>query len=140
MKNYLLFFTLFLFFNYAFSKQNEIVFPSEKRPFSKEECALIKRPCSFDEKKICSKKYCGVYLSQFILDEFVKQNRLIGKKFHSIFDLEDFLKKNLPKELSHMSINLTSKDSINKNKENFNSNRINVILNSDNYIIKFIIG
>lgn len=131
-------FSAYLFATNAFANSNPIVFPGPNDLMNKKQCIEIQSPCSFDDGKTCTKKYCGVQIKQATLDQFVKEHRLLGRKFPSLFDLQTYLKKTLPPDLQGMSISFSYKK--NANAKNYNPNRINVLLDSKEYISKLIIG
>lgn len=134
----LIFFSAILFSNISFaSTTGAIVFPSANDALNKEKCVVVTSTCTFDEGKTCTKKYCGVHLKQKTLDNFVKNHQLIGRKFPSIFDLESYVKKNLPPELSDMTLSFSYRK--NSNLKTYNPNRINILLDSKEYITKLII-
>ncbi len=117
----------------------EIIFPRAKDVTKESKCVVINVPCSSDETLTCQKRYCGIYLKQLSLDTFVLEQRLIGRKFDSIFNLETFIQKNIPIELSDMHINFTNQANQPKKKD-YNPQRINIVLDQKGYILKFIIG
>lgn len=116
----------------------EVVFPRAHDVKEKQKCVVVKKPCSYDQNQICTKEYCGINLKQDRLEQFITEHQVIGKKFRSLFDLEDYMKNNLPDEFKSMYINLMKKEM--KTKDTFNPNRINVVLDKDNYILKVFIG
>jgi hypothetical protein len=118
---------------------SEIVFPRAKDVTKDAKCIVINIPCSSDETQICQKRYCGVYLKQLSLDKFVAEQKLIGRKFDSIFNLENFLQDNLPSDLSDMHLNFGANSKKSKAKD-YNPQRINIILDKKGYIIKLTIG
>jgi hypothetical protein len=113
-----------------------VVFPGPEDVLNKNKCTVVQRPCTFDEGQICTVKYCGVQIKQAVLDTFVKNHQLIGRRFPSIFDLETYVKKNLPPELSYMTVAFSYKKS---DLKNYNPNRINILLDSKDYINKIVI-
>lgn len=123
--------------NNSFASNNTVVFPSAKHIPDVNNCVVIKDSCSFDATQMCSKKYCDGQLKHLYLETFIKQHRLRGRKFSSLFDLEIYLKKNLPPELKHMSISFFYKTN---GKTSYNPNRIRILLDSKDYISDLKIG
>lgn len=128
---------LVLFFLSHVAIAQEIVFPRADDAYNKKQCIVISKPCSFDPNKKCTKQYCGVYIHQNTLDNFVKQYQLVGRKFASLFELEEFLKKRLPPELNTMPIRFVNGG---VRKKDFNPGRITVIIDKKDYILQLVIG
>jgi hypothetical protein len=128
---------LSLSLNHAYATNNDIVFPSAANLPKNNNCVVIKKSCSFDNTQNCTKKYCGEQINQLYLENFVIEHKLKGRKFSSLFDLENYLKINLPIQLRNMSINFVHRKNENRN---YNSNRINVLLDSKDYISDLNIG
>jgi hypothetical protein len=128
---------LSLSLNNTFASNNTVVFPSAKHIPDANNCVVIKDSCSFDSTQMCTKKYCDGQLKQLYLETFVRQHRLKGRKFPSLFDLENYIKTNLPPELKNMTINFVYK---NYEKGIYNGNRIRVLLDSKDYISDLKIG
>lgn len=128
---------LSLSLNNAFASNNTVIFPSAKHAPDSNNCVVIRDSCSFDATQMCTKKYCDGQLKQLYLENFVKQHRLKGRKFPSLFDLESYLKTNLPPELKNMTVSFVYKT---HEKKYYNSNRIKVLLDNKDYISDLKIG
>lgn len=99
MKNFIYPLIVNIFFvNYAIANDN-VIFPKEAQ-----KCTEIIATCSFDNERMCQKTLCGHDIAKTILNDFIMSNRLIGRKFESILEVESFLKEKLPKELKQYRI------------------------------------
>lgn len=140
MTKKLLFCLTLLLSQNCFANTDAVVFPNANDALNKEKCVEITINCTFDQGQMCKKKYCGVNLKQNELDNFARDHQLIGKRFPSLFDMETYIKKTLPPELSGMTIAFAyRKGSAGTNNRNYNPNRINVVLDSKDYITKLVI-
>lgn len=128
---------LSLSFSDVFASNNTVVFPNAKHVLDTNNCVEIRQACSFDGTSICKKKYCGDQINHLYLENFVKEHRLKGRKFASLFELESYVKKNLPPQLKHMTVSFIYKKNIRKS---YNRNRINIQLDAKEYISNITIG
>ncbi len=118
--------------------QNKQAFPnSQIGDNNANRCVVVTDYCSFDGTQLCKTEYCGNQIKTLYLKNFIKEHKLKGRKFPSLFDLQSYVKNNLPKELKGMKIHFSYK---NISYESYNPNRIIVLLDSKDYISDLIIG
>lgn len=115
-----------------------MVFPNAINLKQKEQCVVVTQPCKFNTEKTCEIEYCGTKKKEALLEEQVANYGIIGKRFQSVFDIENYLKAKLSSEFSNMHINVVVNQPSSKN--GYNPNRINVVLDSQDYIIQIYIG
>ncbi len=122
-------------FTYA---ADTMVFPNAINLKQKEQCKLVVQPCKFNTEKMCEVEYCGTQKKEALLEEQVNNHGIIGKRFQSVFDIEAYLKSKLSAEFANMHINIVVNSS--RSNTSYNPNRINVVLNNEDYIIEIYIG
>jgi hypothetical protein len=116
--------------NTAFAQN--IVFPRQEQ-----KCIEVKQSCSFNPNSMCIKTYCGQSYNQYTLDQFTQQNMVIGKKFNNPIEIEEYFKKNLPKDINWLPIR-TLEQGVPQGE--FESRRITIIITSNNIVISAKIG
>jgi len=126
-----------LFSGHTLASNNHSVFPNAKNLQNDNKCITITDSCSFDGTQICKTEYCGNQIKTLYLKNFIKEHKLKGRKFSSLFELESYIRKNLPQELKGLKINFTYKG---VSRDSYNPNRLNILLDSKDYISDLIIG
>lgn len=101
----------------------EQVFPRDQK------CATVEQQCSYNAEKICYKEICGGLLKEYELNKFLTSQNIIGKKFNSAFELEDYFKKKLPKNYDSYDLRIINHTSYNTSE--YDSKRITVLIDGE---------
>ncbi|NCP98555.1 hypothetical protein GW796_11095 [archaeon] len=116
---------LFPFYSIA---QNTIVFPRGNN-----QCIQVRGTCSFNSSKMCTKTLCGSRIKEYSLEQFVKKNDLIGKKFSTLLEMIDFFNKNKPIELKDFKVRTIG--NISRMEDTEDENRITIVIDNNEIIL-----
>lgn len=130
MKKYFIICLLLLSTPIVFAQN--VIFPRQEQ-----RCLDIKQSCSFNPNAKCIKTYCGQSYNQYLLDQFVQQNMIIGKKFINPLEIEEYFKTNLPKDVNWFPLRTIEQGLI---LGDFESKRITIIITNNNIILSVKIG
>lgn len=114
------------------SYSGNIIFPKNN-----EKCITVIQECSFNKDLKCNVTFCGKSHLNFILNKYITETNIIGKRFSSNLEAERFIQSNLPKDLSHLYIQSIDKEFL--TPDDYSSRRLLIIMNK-NSIENIIIG
>ncbi|NCP72580.1 hypothetical protein GW835_04320 [archaeon] len=82
---------------------------------------------------MCTKTLCGSRIKEYSLEQFVKKNDLIGKKFSTLLEMIDFFNKNKPIELKDFKVRTIG--NISRMEDTEDENRITIVIDNNEIIL-----
>lgn len=116
MKYLVLFFMSIFFANISIAEEVPNIFPEYKK-----RCQDFIAPCSKNKQSKCLKTVCDRNLEMVLIQEFIKSHDLIGRKFSTPIELQDFIKDNIPLDLKKYRLNFIKMEKQEKSKMSHNT-------------------